>query len=202
MRTRSIEPAALAAASLTLASLVVTACGEKSSEQTGTGGAVAFAGNAGIGAAGMGGTAGASATGGAPFVPPPTDAGACRKTDEPCSLTTDCCKGNVCVNNNPVASMNGCKIACTQNSDCPSACCYKFTGGSGAGMCADAPWCSCGGTGAACSATLPGCCNTHQCQGGVCNQKCTQNSECATQCCVPVPLLPGTSTCLERMYCP
>jgi hypothetical protein len=108
----------------------------------------------------------------------------------------------VCSNNFPNAAMNGCKIACRQNSDCPSGCCYMFIGGNSGGICSDPQWCACGATGAACSATMPACCNTHQCQGGVCNQKCTTAADCATQCCVPVPLIPGVSTCLDPMYCP
>lgn len=203
MPTRSIKTAVLAGATLAVASLVVTACGEKSSDQSGAGGA----GGALFGAGGggvPGGTAGASGlgTGGGGFMPPSTDAGACKKLDEPCERTTDCCDGNLCNRNGPVATLNGCKKPCTQNSECPTGCCYLFIGGTRGGMCSPAEWCTCAATGAACSPTLPPCCDTHQCQGGMCNQKCTQNSDCATHCCVPVPLLPGTSTCLDPMYCP
>jgi hypothetical protein len=196
----------LAGTFVVLASTVVTACGDKSSEQTGTGGAAGTAGFAGFGAGGGAGAgaigAGATGTGGAPFTPPPTDAGRCKQTDEPCERTTDCCSGNLCNRNGPVAALNGCKIACTQNGECPSGCCYMFIGGNSGGMCAPAEWCACGGSGAACSSTSPPCCNTHMCQGGVCNQKCTQASECTTQCCLDVPLIPGTKTCVDRMYCP
>jgi hypothetical protein len=208
MSMRLIKSAALAGASLTLTLMVVTACGEKSSEQSGAGGAIGTSGFAGLGAAGGAGTGavgmgGANpGNGGAPFTPPPTDAGACRTLDESCERTTDCCGGLLCNRNGPIPSMNGCKTPCTQSSECPSGCCYLFLGGSSGGMCAEKEWCMCGTTGTQCSSALPPCCGTHQCQGGVCNQKCTQGSECASQCCLPVPLLPNTNTCVDRMYCP
>ena len=130
------------------------------------------------------------------------DSGTCKKTGDMCDRTSDCCAGDLCNRNGPVAELMGCQVACTQNSECPSGCCYLFIGGNNGGFCAPAPWCACGGTGAACSSSLPACCNTHMCQGGVCNPKCTQNSDCATQCCVDLPLIPGVKTCVDRMYCP
>jgi hypothetical protein len=195
MPTPSPNSAVLAGVYAVLVSSLATSCGQESTDGSGAGGA---AGAAAAPAAGSGGTPG---VGGTPFMSlAGKDSGTCKKTDEPCERTSDCCAGNLCNRNGPVPSMNGCKIACTQGSECPSGCCYQFTGNNG-GMCAEAAWCSCGGSGAACSSTLPPCCDTHVCQDQ-CRQKCTQNSDCPTLCCVPVPLLTGVSSCMERNYCP
>jgi len=197
MSIRSTKYEALASVWMIFTVLAFAACGQSSSDGSGAGGAANATGG------GANGSGGADlSVGGTPFMSlAGKDSGACKKTGEPCTLTGDCCTGNLCNRYGPAPEWIGCQIACTQNSECQSGCCYQFQGNNG-GFCTDAKWCTCGGTGAACSSTSPPCCQTHQCQGDQCRQKCAQNSDCDTQCCVPVPLLPGVSTCMDRMYCP
>lgn len=136
-----------------------------------------------------------------------SEGGACKKTGESCTLTGDCCAGNLCNRYGPAPEWIGCQIACTDDTQCASGCCYHFQGNNG-GFCTDAKWCACGGTKAACSSTLPPCCSTHVCLAAdaqstsyECRQKCTQNSDCDTACCVPITQL-GVSACLDKTYCP
>lgn len=174
----------------------------------GTGGS-SGAGGAAQGAGGSDMSAGGSSGGGGVVFPSSGgSAGACKKTGEPCTDPTECCTGNLCNNNGPSPDQLGCQVACAQNTDCPSGCCLLFQGGNNGGFCTDAKWCSCGTTMSPCSSTLPKCCDTHVCLGTdpqgtsyACMQKCKQNSDCASNCCVPIASL-GVSACLDKSYCP
>src|ERR1041384_905423 len=134
-------------------------CGNGSaSDGSGAGGAPSGAGGSNVG---VGGTENAG-VGGTPFMSlggAPTEGGTCKKTGEPCTLTGDCCGGNLCNRYGPAPEWIGCQVACSDNSQCPSGCCLEFQGNNG-GFCTDAKWCACGTTGSACSSTLPPCCDT------------------------------------------
>jgi len=212
MPTRRLFFAVLSG-SLTAVLPAFVSCGNSDSSGGGSGGSAASMG----GAAATGAFGGAmngspdAAAGGTPFLGSGGQGGGgttCKQTHEACTVPTDCCAGNTCTNNDPIPELRGCQITCKQNSDCASGCCRMFTGGTSGGFCADAMWCGCGMTASRCSPMLPACCNTHVCLAGdqqatfyECRQKCTQNSDCDTQCCVPISQL-GVSACLDRMYCP
>jgi hypothetical protein len=179
-------------------------CGHSDANGGGTGGAPA--GTGGFGGASYGPDSG---LGGTPFMSlGGRDGGACKKTGQPCTLTGECCGGNLCQRYGAAPEWQGCQLSCAQNSECPTGCCYHFSN-SNVGFCTTAKWCACGVTGSRCSTPdQPGCCDTHTCVAGdaqstfyECRQKCTQNSDCDTQCCVPIMGI-GVSACLDRMYCP
>jgi len=200
---RAYSTAVFACSALVCALPAFVSCGNGGASGGGSGGTSAGGGTGGVAAldSGIAGTPFMSLGGGG------SEGGACKKVGESCTLTGDCCAGMLCNRYGPALEWIGCQIACTDNSQCPSACCYHFQGMNG-GFCTDAKWCACGGTAAACSSTLPPCCSTHVCLAAdaqstsyACRQKCTQNSDCDTACCVPITQL-GVSACLDKTYCP
>jgi hypothetical protein len=194
-----------------------SACGESKASGGGTGGA--FAGAAGVvtasgGTGAFGGSSGAMsgapsgglANGGAAATAGASN-GSCHQNGEQCADSRDCCANAVCNNTAGALALNGCHPICMQNADCSTGCCVPLTG-STRGICAEAMWCGCGMSGAACGSQLPACCGDQICLANdttrasyACQKRCTTNADCPTKCCVAIPTL-GMSACLDPMYCP
>ena len=131
----------------------------------------------------------------------------CKKTGEACmpgSSTTpnDCCQGSCVQSENP--DYAGCRRDCTTNADCDTGCCSPYAN-STRGFCTAPLYCMCNPAGGACGAGNPACCDGATCAGFddtsfSCYQSCTQNAECATNCCVELNG-GGGSICLGPEYC-
>jgi hypothetical protein len=180
---------------------LTASCSSGGSDSPGAGGAASSTGGA-TSTGGLTATGGAtfSGTGGTPPAP-------CKGTGEVCTNSLDCCEGSTCNNTAQAPALNGCHPRCTQNTDCPTGCCVLFSGDT-KGICAEKMWCGCGTAGSQCGGSYPACCSDHVCLGQTapatgfaCSKKCQTNTDCATNCCVPVPSL-GISACLEPSYCP
>jgi hypothetical protein len=192
------------------------ACGSSSGEPGSTGGSGSTAnGGATFGAGGA--PAGGSSTNAGGALPVGTGASisvgtggttaVCKKTGDSCADSAECCTGNICNNTAGSAELNGCHPPCTQNADCSTGCCVLFSGAT-RGICGDAKWCACGTAGSKCGSQLPACCSDQTCLSGdaaqsfyECKKRCTQNADCPTSCCVPIPGL-NLSACLDKSYCP
>ncbi|HVU02806.1 MAG TPA: hypothetical protein VHE30_13695 [Polyangiaceae bacterium] len=186
-------------------SLLLVACG--SDPKSPTSGPLSGSGGASNGGGASGG--GASGSGGELMLGTGGEAPACKNTGEKCESSTECCEGNTCNNTAGSAELNGCRLRCTQSSDCQSGCCVPFQNDPSKGICADAKWCACGTDGSACSSQLPPCCTGHVCLATdqaqtayACRKECTANTDCTTNCCVAIPGLGGKSACLGSEYCP
>jgi hypothetical protein len=88
--------------------------------------------------------------------------------------------------------------------ECDTGCCLQ--GSNGIGFCTLAQYCGCGATGDRCGSDTAACCEGNECVGSSaetlsCHQLCTDNSECATNCCDEVT---GADwrVCQEPEYCP
>lgn len=198
--------------------MLSSACGESSSQRGGTGGAYPGAAGTGGVTGALGGSAGT--VGGAPpsggafsvggagaAAAGATSGGACHQNGEACTDSRDCCTTAVCNNTAGALALNGCHQTCMQNSDCSTGCCVPLMG-STRGICAEAMWCGCGMSDAACGSQLPACCGDQICLANdtnrssyACQKRCTTNVDCPTMCCVAIPSL-GMSACLDPKYCP
>lgn len=186
--------------------LLCAACGSnddsKSVGQGSGSGGTAAAGGSTSGAGGSAAGAGGANAGGMISLDTGGAAGACKQEGETCTDSADCCNGGYCNHTGPAPEWLGCHPLCAQDSDCTSGCCMKFQGQNN-GFCTDIKWCSCGDTGAPCGTTLPACCDTHACAGNAggyeCRPKCTQASDCPTNCCKQVAT--GLSVCFDAVNC-
>lgn len=117
--------------------------------------------------------------------------------------TVACCTGLACVTPNGTDPF-ACQPVCTQSSDCATNCCVAISD-AGYSACLPASSCCTSQVGAACVYANE-CCAGLACVGLAgtgtltCQPICTQSSDCATNCCAPIPGL-GYSACSPAVAC-
>jgi len=181
-----------------------TGSGATSSGGATNGGSAASSGGrtgAGGGSSGAGGVS--SGAGGASGNPPD---GGCPGVGTACDPnTTICCAGLICVTSTS-PDYAGCRQSCTTAADCASGCCIPFANLPNKGFCGDATLCQCAGQGETCGGARQ-CCSGYSCAtfdstGALaCNKLCTQNSDCATNCCVKVNGTPDSVCLPAKPWC-
>jgi hypothetical protein len=167
-----------------------SACGGgmAGSPGVGVGGSTGF--GVGGSGAGVGGAGGAAAP-------------VCGIPGAACPSGTGCCAGETCL---AMSSGNICASNCTNDGQCESGCCTALQGGAGA-VCAPASYCPA----PACADSDQSCVDVACCSGltcvndgtamvTVCAAPCSDDSQCASGCCLPLASGNG-AVCSPPSYC-
>lgn len=128
----------------------------------------------------------------------------CKKQGEVCEDRSECCQGT-CVTGTDNPDWLGCRPSCNQDEDCFTGCCQLYSNAT-YGFCVVAKYCGCGAEGVLCGPYEPACCDGLECTSTdvegeyTCKPRCQEDTDCASNCCVPIT---GTdfSVCYDSSYC-